>query len=151
MSRSNPCRFESCGKPLRPESRAQRFSQMIQNVQRIRGVIFISKCRTARKCPGPRLCAKHQPQHVAASDGFGIPIGVTLALLTALLFLCCAAAQAEEKQTGDNHAIAIARIKRSTAVDFDREILPILKSNCLACHNKTTAKAKLILETPQDI
>src|SRR5882762_5793221 len=47
--------------------------------------------------------------------------------------------------------IAIARIDRKTPVDFEKEILPILKNNCLACHNKTTTKAGLILETPQDI
>jgi len=47
--------------------------------------------------------------------------------------------------------IAIARIERKTPIDFEKEILPILKNNCLACHNKTTTKAELILETPQDI
>src|SRR5688572_6535944 len=47
--------------------------------------------------------------------------------------------------------IPIDRIDRRTPVDFEKEILPILKSNCLACHNKTTPKAELILETPQDI
>src|SRR5258705_6294629 len=47
--------------------------------------------------------------------------------------------------------IAIAKIDRKTPVDFEKEILPILKNNCLACHNKTTTKAELILETPQDI
>lgn len=47
--------------------------------------------------------------------------------------------------------IPIAKINRKTPVDFEKEILPILKNNCLACHNKTTAKAELILETPADI
>src|SRR5207244_7456073 len=47
--------------------------------------------------------------------------------------------------------ITIAKIDRKTPVDFEKEILPILKNNCLACHNKTTTKAQLILETPQDI
>jgi WD40 repeat protein len=47
--------------------------------------------------------------------------------------------------------IPIAKFDRKTAVDFEKEILPILKNNCLACHNKTTSKAELILETPQDI
>ena len=36
-------------------------------------------------------------------------------------------------------------------VDFEKEVLPILASNCLACHNKTKAKAGLILETPADM
>ena len=52
---------------------------------------------------------------------------------------------------GQRKPIAIARIDRKTPVDFEKEILPILKNNCLACHNKTTTKAGLILETPQDI
>src|SRR5690349_6929454 len=47
--------------------------------------------------------------------------------------------------------IPIAKIDRKTPVDFEKEILPILKNNCLACHNKTTTKADLVLETPQDI
>src|SRR5881396_1316108 len=47
--------------------------------------------------------------------------------------------------------ITIAKIDRKTPVDFEKEILPILKNNCLACHNKTITKAELILETPQDI
>jgi WD40 repeat protein len=47
--------------------------------------------------------------------------------------------------------IPVAKIDRKTPVDFEKEILPILKNNCLACHNKTTTKAGLILETPQDI
>lgn len=48
-------------------------------------------------------------------------------------------------------AIPIATLKRTTPVDFEKEVLPILRNNCLACHNKTKAKADLILETPKDI
>jgi WD40 repeat protein len=44
-----------------------------------------------------------------------------------------------------------AELNRSTAVDFEKEILPILKNNCLACHNQTKPKAELVLETPQTI
>ncbi len=35
------------------------------------------------------------------------------------------------------------------AVDFATEIHPILKQNCLACHNSTKAKADLNLENPE--
>ncbi len=45
----------------------------------------------------------------------------------------------------------IAAIQRTTPVDFEREILPPLRNNCLACHNQTKAKAGLILETPPSI
>src|SRR6267142_6891050 len=47
--------------------------------------------------------------------------------------------------------ISIAPIVHPAPVDFQKEVLPILASNCLACHNKTKAKAGLILETPVDM
>jgi len=47
--------------------------------------------------------------------------------------------------------IAVASIAHPAPVDFQKEVLPILASNCLACHNKTKAKAGLILETPADM
>jgi WD40 repeat protein len=34
------------------------------------------------------------------------------------------------------------------ALDFYKDIHPFLESNCLPCHNKTTSKAKLNLESP---
>ena len=36
-------------------------------------------------------------------------------------------------------------------VDFEKEILPILKNNCIACHGQTKPKAGLNLETPPSI
>ncbi|HTD66770.1 MAG TPA: c-type cytochrome domain-containing protein [Candidatus Limnocylindria bacterium] len=48
-------------------------------------------------------------------------------------------------------SIPITRIKRSSAVDFEREVLPILKNNCIACHNQTKPKGGLVMETPQTI
>ncbi len=36
-------------------------------------------------------------------------------------------------------------------IDFESRILPVLRQNCLACHNRTRAKSGLILETPQAI
>src|SRR5256885_1306336 len=48
-------------------------------------------------------------------------------------------------------SIAITEPKRTGPVDFEKEILPILNNNCLACHNQTKAKADLILENPQTI
>ena len=69
------------------------------------------------------------------------------------LLLCPWHLLAEDTPPADvqRKPIAIAKINRKTPVDFEKEILPILKNNCLACHNKTTTKAELILETPQDI
>jgi WD40 repeat protein len=34
-------------------------------------------------------------------------------------------------------------------IDFYRDVYPVLKSNCIACHNKTTSKAALNMETPE--
>src|SRR5213593_3150249 len=48
-------------------------------------------------------------------------------------------------------ALPVAELKRDVPVDFEREILPILKNNCLACHNQTKAKAGLNLEASQGI
>lgn len=47
--------------------------------------------------------------------------------------------------------LAVTDLKRDSTVDFETEILPILKRNCLACHNQTRAKADLVLETPASI
>ena len=47
--------------------------------------------------------------------------------------------------------LTIARPNRSDPIDFRREILPVLQANCLPCHNKTTTKADLLLETPAEM
>src|SRR5690242_11971267 len=59
-----------------------------------------------------------------------------------------AQAQVIEAQAG---VIEIAEIRRESAVDFQTEVLPILKRNCLACHNAAKAEGELVLETPQTI
>jgi WD40 repeat protein len=51
-------------------------------------------------------------------------------------------------------AIALAGFQLATVVsaaplDFYRDIYPFLKANCISCHNKTTTKAGLNLETPE--
>ena len=61
-----------------------------------------------------------------------------------LLFLATAATAAAA-------ALPVADVKRDTPVDFGRELYPILKRNCLACHNTTKAKAGLNLESPAAI
>jgi WD40 repeat protein len=45
--------------------------------------------------------------------------------------------------------LPVAELRRDMPVDFEKEILPALKNNCLACHNTTKAKGGLNLETPQ--
>src|SRR5882724_4765191 len=39
----------------------------------------------------------------------------------------------------------------SKKVDFEAQVLPIFKRNCLACHNAIDAKGELVLETPTTI
>src|SRR2546421_4258338 len=47
--------------------------------------------------------------------------------------------------------IDIAEVKRDGDVDFEKEILPIFRRNCLACHSATEAQSDLVLESPQTI
>jgi WD40 repeat protein len=47
--------------------------------------------------------------------------------------------------------IAIADVKHEGPVSFEKEILPLLTKNCLACHNAKKAENSLVLETPQSI
>lgn len=47
--------------------------------------------------------------------------------------------------------LPIADVKRTTPVDFESDILPAFRASCLPCHNRTTSKGGLILETPQTI
>ena len=77
-------------------------------------------------------------------------------LIVSVMLVCLPGvlpALAEEEKPKDNPApaLAVAELKRTDTVDFEKEILPILKNNCLACHNQTKAKGDLILETPQTI
>ncbi|MCU0872325.1 MAG: hypothetical protein MUE50_08265, partial [Pirellulaceae bacterium] len=46
-------------------------------------------------------------------------------------------------------AIEIAAVQHAGDVDFEKEILPILRQNCLACHSSTKAESDLNLETPR--
>ena len=78
----------------------------------------------------------------ATKTGFGVH-ALALSVISGLILeLACASLQA---------ALPVESVSRDTAVDFQSEILPLFKANCLACHNETKAKAGLILETPEAI
>lgn len=47
--------------------------------------------------------------------------------------------------------LEVAKLERTKPVEFATEIFPLLKANCLACHNSTKAKADLILESPDEM
>jgi len=81
-----------------------------------------------------------------------VRIGVRSLWTAGCLAISLTSGQAAEKPADTKASgITIAEIKRTTTVDFEKEILPIFKNNCLACHNQTKAKADLVLETPQTI
>ena len=50
------------------------------------------------------------------------------------------------KSFGDQ-PIPIAVIQRELAVDYEKEIAPFLRANCVSCHNKTTTKGELNIES----
>ena len=47
--------------------------------------------------------------------------------------------------------IDVAKIDRTTDVDFEKEILPLLRKKCLACHSASEAASDLVLENPESI
>jgi WD40 repeat protein len=47
--------------------------------------------------------------------------------------------------------IAVTVPNRATPVHFEREILPILRKSCVACHNASDPQSELNLESPQSI
>jgi WD40 repeat protein len=47
--------------------------------------------------------------------------------------------------------IEVAEVMHEGPVDFEKEILPIFRRNCLACHSATEAQSDLSLESPAQI
>ena len=47
--------------------------------------------------------------------------------------------------------IAALGVSPAEAVDFYKDVFPFLESNCVACHNKTTSKGGLNMESPNEI
>lgn len=64
--------------------------------------------------------------------------------IASLLLAATVAASAAEKGP-----LPIAEVQRKEPVNFDRDLLPFLNDNCLACHCKTTTKGGLNMETPE--
>lgn len=58
---------------------------------------------------------------------------------------------AKAKATAKVVPIPIAEIKHPGPVDFQTEVLPLLRHNCIACHNSAKSENHLVLETPQSI
>ena len=43
---------------------------------------------------------------------------------------------------------ACGPLTQGATINFEKQLWPVLKDNCLACHNKTTTKGELNMETP---
>ena len=50
-----------------------------------------------------------------------------------------------------SEAIPVAELERKSEVDFLQEVLPILRKNCLACHNETESEGDIVLESAASI
>lgn len=74
-------------------------------------------------------------------------------ILGGCLALAPASARAEEGAAAPAgpQPIAIADLNRTNPVDFESDVLPFLRRNCLACHGLKKPKGGFVLETPQSI
>jgi WD40 repeat protein len=66
-----------------------------------------------------------------------------------LLSLLAASAAMTGKLAAAGAPLPIAPLTRATPVDFEEEVMPFLRDNCVSCHCKTTTKGALNLETPE--
>src|SRR5437867_693650 len=78
-------------------------------------------------------------------------LGAALLILLHVSLALAALTDEPKAEPAKTSGLPVVELKRDTPVDFEKEILPILKNNCLACHNQTKAKAGLNLETPQSM
>ncbi len=46
-------------------------------------------------------------------------------------------------------SLSLPSLLTAAPVNYEKEVLPFLKDNCIACHNKTTTKGGLNMETPE--
>src|SRR3990167_6476137 len=76
---------------------------------------------------------------------------ITHSLLFALAMIVAATLGVDIQRLHADDAIAIAEVTHEGDVDFEKEILPIFRRKCLACHNNTDAESDLVVETPQSI
>jgi WD40 repeat protein len=77
--------------------------------------------------------------------------GFALVLWSAVVRADDSPKRGKSKSSSSSAPIAISELKRDKSVDFESEVLPMLRKNCIACHNGTKSENHLILETPQSI
>lgn len=73
---------------------------------------------------------------------------LTAGILAAPFLASAAEAPKEDTKKGP---LPVAKLRRSSKVDFEKEILPVLRRNCLSCHNSQKGEDGVNLETPQTI
>jgi len=83
-----------------------------------------------------------RPTPVTANHHFFLP------LMFSLLFLWSGTSM---ELRAAEPPLEVAQIDRTTPVDYNREILPLLKQNCLACHHAKEAEGGLVMETLESI
>src|SRR5947209_17085050 len=84
--------------------------------------------------------------------GFSFCLGPCVILLTVVAMLRAEDSPKEKQKSSAKSApIAITDLKREKPVDFEVEVLPVLRRNCIACHNSTKSENHLVVETPQTI
>ena len=71
-------------------------------------------------------------------------------MLSVCVLTCAPLMMSQAEYVGADE-IPVAAIEHDGPVDFQREVLPILRKSCLACHNSTDAEGDLILESPEEM
>ena len=71
--------------------------------------------------------------------------------LTSHLLFACLISASLQSVTAQELPIPIEELQAAREIDFAKEILPLLKRNCLACHHQKEAEGGLILETVEAI
>src|SRR5688572_28564668 len=96
-----------------------------------------------------------QPRHRQGRSpvvGTGVVIPLTALVLAMTAAVAAAAGEdAPVDASKKSSAIEIAEVKRDAPVDFAKDILPIFRANCIACHNEKDREGELVLETPEAI
>ena len=75
----------------------------------------------------------------------------TLAVIFACLFTPQVFLPPASAGTRPGPPLTIDQLQRSEPVSFEKEVLPILQKNCLACHSASERQGGLILENPAGI
>lgn len=100
--------------------------------------LVYEKFKTLLRVPTLRTASSSQPM--------SYPVTVRMLLGASLLL----SSTTTGRLWGDD-ALPVAEVQRDEPVDFEADILPLLRRNCIACHNASDAESDLVLETPESI